>query len=351
MSWRVLLQRAPLWLGLSCVLLLLSLPVWSSKPYLLHMGVLLFLAVIQGQAWNVIGGYAGQHSLGHAAYFGLGAYATVMLLELQHVPPYWGICAGVLIAVAVSLLIGSITFRLRGPYFVLASISVAEIIRLAALHFKGFTRGAEGILVSDIPALKFAGLEIDFLSKRPFYYAALSVALLTTAMSWAVRHSKLGYYLQAIREDQDAAHSIGINLQAYKNIALAISAAFTAWAGGFYALFVKFIDPDTVFGLDVSVQILLVCIVGGIGTIAGPVLGALLLVPLSEILRNPKGLVQLGLVASDSSVVQLIEQRFSNAHDFVYGLLLVVIILFAPEGLLGVLRKLVPLPAAGSREV
>jgi branched-chain amino acid transport system permease protein len=335
-------RHLALGVGLVSLLALLLLPLMATRPYLLHMGVLLFLAVIQGQAWNVLGGYAGQHSLGHAAYFGIGAYSTVMLLEHQHVAPYWGVWVGVVGAVAVSLVIGSITFRLRGPYFVLASISVAEIIRLAALHFKGFTRGAEGILVSDIPALHIAGMEIEFFSKRPFYYAALSVAVLTTLMSWAVRHSKLGYYLQAIREDQDAAHSIGINLQAYKNVALAISAAFTAWAGGFYALFVKYIDPETVFGLDVSVQILLVCIVGGIGTIAGPVLGALVLVPLSEVLRNPKGLVQLGLVASDSSVVQLIEQRFSNAHNFVYGLLLVVIVLFAPEGLLGVLRRLVP---------
>jgi branched-chain amino acid transport system permease protein len=240
----------------------------------------------------------------------------------------------------VSLLIGAITFRLRGPYFVLASISVAEIIRLLALHFKDVTRGAEGFLVSEVPILKLGPLELDFAGKKPFYFAALLVTLVTTALSWAVQHSKIGYYLQAVREDQDAAHSIGINLQAYKCLALVISAAFTAWAGGFYALFVKFIDPDTVFGLDVSVQILLTCIVGGIGTLLGPALGALVLVPLSEILRNPKGLVQLGLLASDSSLVRVLEQRFSNAHSFVYGLLLVLIIMFAPEGLYGVLRRL-----------
>lgn len=317
------------------------LPFWVSKPYVLHMGVLLFLAVIQGQAWNIVGGYAGQHSLGHAAYFGLGAYCTVMLLELNHVSPFVGIWMGVLVSAAVSLLIGAITFRLRGPYFVLASISVAEIIRLLALHFRDITRGAEGFLISDVPVLQLGSLEVDFIGKKPFYFAALLVALITTGLSWAVQHSKIGYYLQAVREDQDAAHSIGINLQAYKCLALVISAAFTAWAGGFYAMFVKFIDPDTVFGLDVSVQILLTCIVGGIGTLLGPALGALVLVPLSEILRNPKGLVQLGLLSSDSSFVQLIEQRFSNAHSFVYGLLLVVIIMFAPEGLYGVLRRLI----------
>lgn len=317
-----------------------ALPFFVTKPYLLHMGVLLFLAVIQGQAWNIVGGYAGQHSLGHAAYFGLGAYTTVMLMEENQVSPFVGIWLGVLVAAAVSLVIGAITFRLRGPYFVLASISVAEIIRLLALHYKDFTRGAEGFLLSGVPVLQLGPLEIDFLGKRPFYIAAFIVALITTALSYAVQHSKIGYYLQAVREDQDAAHSIGINLTAYKCVALVISAGFTAWAGGFYALFVKFIDPDTVFGLDVSVQILLTCIVGGIGTLLGPALGALVLVPLSEILRNPKGLVQLGLVASDSSVVRVIEERFANAHSFVYGLLLVVIILFAPEGLFGVLKRL-----------
>jgi len=332
-------QRVGVIVGLLCVVFAF-LPFIVTKPYLLHMGVLLFLAVIQGQAWNILGGYAGQHSLGHAAYFGLGAYTTVMLMEQNQISPFVGIWLGVLVAAVVSLLIGAITFRLRGPYFVLASISVAEIIRLLALHFKDVTRGAEGFLISSVPALHLGPIEIDFLGKRPFYFAAFTVALITTALSYAVQQSKIGYYLQAVREDQDAAHSIGINLQAYKCLALVISAGFTAWAGGFYALFVKFIDPDTVFGLDVSVQILLTCIVGGIGTLLGPALGALVLVPLSEILRNPKGLVQLGLVASDSSIVRVIEERFSNAHSFVYGLLLVVIILFAPEGLFGVLKRL-----------
>ena len=205
----------------------------------------------------------------------------------------------------LSLLIGSITFRLRGPYFVLASISVAEIIRLAALHFKDFTRGAEGFLLGEIPALHVFGAEIEFFTKRPFYFVGLALAVLSVLANWAVQHSKLGYYFQAIREDQDAAHSLGINLPLYKNVALAISAAFTACAGGFYAMFVKFIDPNTVFGLDVSVQIVLIAIIGGIGTILGPVIGAMVLVPLSEVLRNPKGLVQIGVLPADSGFVDL----------------------------------------------
>jgi branched-chain amino acid transport system permease protein len=314
-------------------------PSFVKKPYVLHMGVMLFLAVIQGQAWNVIGGYTGQYSVGHAAYFGVGAYVTMMLLEVSHVAPWIGIWAAVAAAVALAAIVGSITFRLRGPYFVLASIAVAEIIRLAALHFKDYTRGAEGYLLTEIPDLHLFGAEISFIGKKPFYYAGLGLAVVTILANWAVQHSKLGYYFQAIREDQDAAHSLGIRLSFYKNVALGISAFFTAFAGGFYAMYVKFIDPNIGFGLDVSVQIVLIAIIGGIGTILGPVIGAMVLVPLSEILRNPRGLVQVGVLPAGSSVVAFIEQYLSNAWLLVYGILVVIVILFAPEGVLGLIYQ------------
>ncbi len=325
---------------LAAVAALAVFPAFVTKPYVLHMGVVLFLAITQGQAWNVVGGYAGQYSLGHAAYFGIGAYATMMLLEVWKIPPWWGIWGAIAASLMLSALIGSITFRLRGPYFALASISVAEIIRLAALYFKDFTRGAEGFLLSEMPVLKLFGLEIAFATKRPFYYACLGLAAVTIAANYAVQHSKLGYYFQAIREDQDAAHALGINLSFYKNLALAISAAFTACAGGFYAMFVKFIDPNIAFGLDVSVEIVLIAIIGGIGTILGPVIGAMVLVPLSEILRNPRGLAQLEVISADSRFVRFVETRLANAHLLFYGLLVVVVILFAPEGVLGVIRRL-----------
>jgi branched-chain amino acid transport system permease protein len=325
--------------GLCIVALLGLLPQFVKKPYVLHMGVMLFLAIIQGQAWNVLGGYAGQHSLGHAAYFGIGAYATMMLLELHGIAPWYGIWVGVVVALMLSAAIGSITFRLRGPYFVLASISVAEIIRLATLHFKDVTRGAEGFLLSQIPTLELGGLQIEFVGKRPFYYTALGMAVVTIAANWSVQHSKLGYYFQAIREDQDAARSLAISLPLYKNLALAISVLFTAWAGGFYAMFVKFIDPNAVFGIDVSLEFVLICIIGGIGSIFGPVVGALVLVPLSEILRNPKGLVQIGLLPEQSWLVEFIEtHHLANAHLLVYGVLVVVVVLFAPQGVLGAIQ-------------
>jgi branched-chain amino acid transport system permease protein len=323
----------------AAIALLAALPLVVKKPLLLHMWIMTFLAVAQGSAWNVIGGYTGQYSVGHAAYFGIGAYTTMLLLELHQIAPWWGVGLAILNAVILSVLIGSITFRLRGPYFVLASIAVAEILRLAALFWKDFTKGAEGILLSGIPPLKLTEtLTVEFVGKKPFFYASLALAVVVVAANWFVQNTKLGYYFQAIREDQDAAHSLGISPALHKSIALAISAAFTAWAGALFGLYVRFIDPNIVIGIDVSVQMVLICIIGGIGTILGPVVGAFVLTLLSETLRNPKWLVQAGIFDSESPVIAFIQARLSNTHVLFYGVLVVVVILFAPDGILGLLR-------------
>jgi branched-chain amino acid transport system permease protein len=295
-----------------------AVPLVVDSPYALHIMVLLFLWTCAGAGWNVIGGYTGQYSVGHAAYFGVGAYATLLLLEKFKLAPWWGIWIAIVAALVLALIIGSICFRLRGPYFVLASIAVAEILRLITLNWKEGTNGAEGVLLSEVPVVKVGDtVLIDWLSKAPFYYIGLALAALAVAANALVQHSKLGYYFQAIREDQDAANSLGINLYRYKNIALGISAVFTALAGAFYGLYVQFIDPSTVLGLDVSVQTVLVCIIGGIGTIFGPVVGAIAIAPLSEMLRAWLG----------------------QAHALVYGILVVVVILFMPEGVLGFVRR------------
>ncbi|HEX7622628.1 MAG TPA: branched-chain amino acid ABC transporter permease [Anaeromyxobacteraceae bacterium] len=321
---------------------LFALPTVVESPYALHVMILLFLAVIQGEAWNVLGGYTGQYSVGHAAYFGVGAYTTMMLLQFKHVAPWWGVWPAVALAVVAAVIVGSITFRLRGPYFVLASIAVAEIFRLVALNWKSVTNGAEGILTSDLPPLVLGGHTItDFISKVPFYHAGLALALVTIFVNWGVQHSKLGYYFQAIREDQDAAHSLGIPLTFYKNVALAISAFFTAWSGAFYALYIGFIDPGTVFTTEVSVQFVLICIIGGIGTIGGPVVGALVLVPLSEGLRANllSDLVfKLGLVDPTSPTGLFLKDNLAHAHALIYGILVVIVILFMPDGVLGWVR-------------
>jgi branched-chain amino acid transport system permease protein len=314
--------------------LLASVPLWVESPYGLHVMILIFLAVIQGESWNVLGGYAGQYSVGHAAYFGMGAYVTTMLLQFKHLAPWYGVWVAVAAAVALGAAIGAITFRLRGPYFVLASIATAEIVRLVTLNWKDVTNGAEGILLSDLPPFTLGGRVItDFSTKAPFYWIGLALAALTIGVNWWVQHSKLGYYLQAIREDQDAAHSLGIPLARYKNYALAISAFFTAFAGALYGLYVGFVDT-AVQTVEVSVQIVLVCIIGGIGTILGPVVGALVLVPLAEALRAnllADALFGLG-VDQTSRVGVFLKENLAHAHLLIYGILVVVVILYMPGG-------------------
>lgn len=322
---------------------LLMLPLFVESTYALHMMILIFISVITGSAWNILGGYTGQYSVGHAAYFGVGAYTTMILLQFRHIPPWYGVWVGVVAAVVIGLIIGSICFRLRGPYFVLASIAVAEIVRVLALNLKNVTNGAEGILVTEIPPWTIGGVLItDWQSKVPFYFIGLIFSLVVILVSWLVRRSKLGYYFQAIREDQDAAHSLGISLTIYKNAALSISAIFTSLAGSLYAIYVGFIDPSTVFGLDLSVQIVMLCIIGGIGTIVGPVVGALVLVPLSEALRSnvaTQWLINSGLVHEDSAVGAFLEENLSHAHVLIYGILVVIVILFMPAGVLGFVRR------------
>ena len=293
-------------------------PLWVQSPYALHIFILLFLAIALGESWNIIGGFAGQYSVGHSAWYGLGAYGAFILLQRKAIAPWFGVWVAVAAAVIIAVVVGWITFRLRGPYFVLASIAVAEIIRLAALNWKELTNGAEGILAADAPPLRLGGTVItDWNSKTPFFYMGLAMALFCIAVNFLVKRSKLGYYLQAIREDQDAAHSLGIPLTLSKNTALAISAACTALAGSFAAFYVGFIEPQGVFGIEVSIQMVLTCIIGGIGTVAGPVIGAVVVVLLSEALRA----------------------SLSSAHLLVYGVLVIIVILTMPDGFVGFIAQ------------
>jgi branched-chain amino acid transport system permease protein len=327
----------------AAVLLLLALvPLWVTSPYALHIFILLFIAVAMGEGWNVIGGYAGQYSIGHAAYSGTGAYVTLLLLQKANVAPWFGVWAAVAAGVIIALVIGSITFRLRGPYFVLASIAVAEIMRLIALNWKSGTNGAEGILVSDLPPFQvFGHVLTDWNGKVPYYYLGLAMAGFAVLINLIVKRSKLGYYLQAIREDQDAANSLGIPLASYKLQGLVISAVLTALAGSFAALYVGFIEPDGVLGLEVSVQAALVCIIGGVGTVTGPLVGAIVLVLLSEALRAnlfAHWLFGLG-VPETSAVGHFLGENLAHAHVLIYGLLVIVVILFMPDGVVGLRFK------------
>ncbi len=337
------MSTLPVLLTVVAIVALFLLPNFMESTYALHIMILIFISVIMGLGWNILGGYTGQYSVGHAAYFGVGAYTTIILMQYRHIAPWYGVWAGVVVAVAIGLVIGSICFRLRGPYFVLASIAVAEIFRVTALNLKNLTNGAEGILITDIPPFKIGDVVVtDFMSKVPFYYIGLATLIVAIIVTWLLQNSKLGYYFQAIREDQDAAHSLGINLTVYKNVALSFSVVFTSLAGSIYGLYVGFIDPTTVLALDLSVQIVMTCIIGGIGTIFGPVIGAVVLVPFSEALRSnmiAQAVIDSGLVSENSGVGFFLKEQLSHAHVLIYGILLVVVILYMPDGILGFIRK------------
>jgi len=301
--------------AIAAAVLFALIPAWIQSPYALHIFISLFIAVALGESWNVIGGFAGQYSVGHSAWYGLGAYGAFILLDSKGIAPWYGVWVAVLGSVIIALIVGSITFRLRGPYFVLASIAVAEIIRLAALNWKGLTNGAEGIQPADLPPLKLGTTVLieSWNGKLPYYYMGLAMALFCIGINFLVKRSKLGYYLQAIREDQDAAHSLGIPLTRYKNYGLIISAALTALAGSFAAFYIGFIEPQQVFGIDVSVDMVLVALVGGIGTVSGPLVGGIVLVLLNEGLRA----------------------AFEQGHLLVRGALMTLVILAMPDGIVG----------------
>jgi branched-chain amino acid transport system permease protein len=287
------------------LLFLIAAPFIFQARYAQHVLILVLLYVTLGSAWNILGGLAGQLSLGHAAFFGIGAYAAAIIASKSQLSPWWAMIAGPIIVLPVALIVGWICFRLRGPYFTLATIAVGEMVRLVALNWRELTGGAVGVVIR--PSI-FSGT-----SKIPYYYIILLIALSTVALCQFISRRKLGYFFMAIREDEETAESVGIDTTRYKLAALAISASLTAAAGAFYANYFLFVDPTIVLPLALSVEMVLIAIIGGIGTVAGPVLGAVLLKLSSEIFRS----------------------YFEQANLLIYGALLIIVILFMPGGLMG----------------
>jgi branched-chain amino acid transport system permease protein len=246
------------------------------------LGFLSFIFVTLAVAWNLVGGYAGQISFGHAVFFGAGAYTSTLLLLHFAVSPWLGMLAGALVAIALALVIGIPTFRLAGHYFAIATIVVAEIIA-TAMTSADAVGGARGlfppILPSGIGNLQFHETRV------PYYFVALALYIVAVLITWAVERHRVGYYLRAIREDEQAAKSVGVSVLTYKLVAASLSATLTALCGSVYAQYILFIDPESVFPLSLSIRIALVPILGGVGHWYGPLLGALVLVPLQELTR------------------------------------------------------------------
>ncbi len=290
---------------------LLLLGVFAALP-LLHLGAnsikLLFLTFVWITAsvgWNILGGFAGQVSFGFAVFYGLGAYTTAVGMN-QGLSPYVTYAAAAAVAAFASLLVGLPTFRLRGPYFAIATIGVSEAVRVVMSNID-FTGGASGYRITEHGPFRQA----------EHYYTALALAAVAVAISMLVRRSRFGLGLRAIRDDQDAAADSGVNPYASKLAAHAIAAALTGAAGGVFARYAAFIDPEGVFGFNRSVGILLMPVIGGVNTIWGPVIGG-----------GVYGVIEEELVA-----------QFPQFHLLLYGLLVILIILFEPGGVMGLLDR------------
>lgn len=293
------------------LLAVIGLPHVLPNPFYVHILVMIALFAVLGGAWNIIGGYGGQLSLGHAAFFGTGAYVSTLLVNAYEVSPWLTLWLGGVAALLLSLPIGAICFRLRGPYFAIATIGLAEVLRLLVLHYREITNGAQGLTV---PFKGEAAWHFQFGSKVPYYYVALAMALGVILVVRRIEGARLGYYLVAIGQNQEAAEAIGIDSARAKGQALALSAFVTGVAGVFYAQYTYVIHPDSVFGLGLSIQIALVAIVGGIGTPLGPALGAVIM----------------------ESFIQFTQIAFAGQYPglelMVYGGLLIAVILWRPRG-------------------
>jgi branched-chain amino acid transport system permease protein len=253
-------------------------PLLVQDVFLQRIGALVLLAAISASAWNLLGGYAGQVSVGHAVYFGAGAYASLVVYTELGWPPIAGAPVGVLVSICISALVGTPTFRLRGHYFSMATIAAAELFRILAANWP-LLGAAVGLMGPPVPRTM---ADLSFISPIPYHFLFLAVLIVLLALTWLMQRSRMGYYLAAIRGGDRAARSLGVPVLRYKLYALMLSAAFTSIAGSLYAVMVGFIDPDSALGILISVKLLIIAALGGAGTLFGPLVGAMILIPLEE---------------------------------------------------------------------
>jgi branched-chain amino acid transport system permease protein len=304
-------------LGLLALALLVAAPPFLS-PYGLEILISVMLIGYLGTAWNILGGYAGQFSFGHAAYFGIGAYTSTLVFLRWGVSPWLGMLAGGVLAAAFGLGAGYLSFRygLRGPYFSLVTLAFAEMLRVIAVN----TKAVGSSLGLVIPTREPAPGSFVFASKLPYYYVILALVLGAVWITRRIARSKLGYSLSAIRENEDAAEASGVDPLRVKLSAMAVSSFLTALGGTFYAQYFAYIDPTITFGPSVSIQALLPAIVGGAGTVLGPLIGAFVLTPVSELSRAA------------------VRGR-AGVDVMLYGLVLILVISFLPQGIMGWVRR------------
>jgi branched-chain amino acid transport system permease protein len=291
-------------------------PLVVRDAFLLDSLVLILIWGTCAAAWNVAGGYAGQISLGHSAFFGLGAYAAALLGTRWELSPWIGLAVGAVVATAIGLVIGFLSNRLRGPYFVLATIAFSQVLLIVGSRWRGFTAGSEGIPVPFRPGFWTLGIS----DKRVWVWIVLGLAGLAYLVGLYLERARRGYQLVAVREDEDAALSLGVPARWLKVAAICVSAALTAACGALWAQYVGFVDPFYVFSVDLSVRFALAAIIGGLGTALGPFLGSALVTTVETYLRAQFGGIGAGLI---------------GIYLILYGCALIVMVRWVPQGLVG----------------
>ena len=287
-------------------------------PYFIHVLIQILMFAYLSYCWNILGGFAGQLSFGHAMFMAVGAYTSTMLLLKLGLTPWLGMLVGGVLAALIGLFIGYVSFRygIKGPYFGLTTLAFAEISRHVALNIAAIG-GALGLYITirstDVWQMKFV-------EKGAYYYVILGLLIVAIGVTRWLELSRTGHCIVAVRENEQAAQAAGIDVVGYKLVATALSAFLTALGGTFYAHYVTFIDPHTLLNMNMALEITIYAIVGGLGTLWGPLLGAVVLVPLSEVMRATLG------------------HSYAGIHLAVYGLALIAIMLFASDGLVGLFR-------------
>lgn len=303
------------------VAVLLVTPFFINN-YLLTVLTTIMITALLAQSWNLMSGYAGQFSFGHAAFFGTGAYTSVVLYTVLNVSPWIGMIVGMIVAAIIGVIIGYLSFhcKIKGDYFALATLAFAEIIRLFVYNSQDTVLGGpSGIFVTFIKGGDPKAFQ--FSSWKPYYYIILLFVLGVTFFIWQLKKIRYGIQLIAIRENEDAANALGVNVLKYKLSAIALSAMIAGLAGAFYAQYYLFIDPTSVFGSTISVQAIIPCIIGGAGTPFGPILGSFLIVPIQELTNS-------------------LFSKVSGMNMIVYGVLIVSFILFCPNGIIGIAKRI-----------
>jgi branched-chain amino acid transport system permease protein len=299
------------------VALVVAYPLVFTTPFQQRLGALVLLYAIAASAWNIVGGYAGQVSVGHVVFFGCGAYGALAAYTHFGLPPLAGVPVGVAVSVLIAAVIGVPTLRLSGHYFSMATIAVAELVRLVAtnVEYLGAAVGLSG------PTIPRTVLDLSFTSAVPYYYLFLAVLVLTLGLTWKMERSRIGYYLRAIKDSQRAARSLGVAAGRYKLYAFMLSAGLTSVAGALYAMMFGFVDPESGLGILISVKMLIMAALGGAGLLFGPLVGAAILVPLEEISNN------------------LLGGKGAGLTFVAYGAIIVLIARFQPGGLLDLANR------------